>query len=273
MTFTTDRYAPEFTLGKRAHSVVRFLDQESDDEVDYQYSVGLLKKRKSISTPRTLDVFNQTNSSNISITPCPTPDPFKKRVDTENAFIQDLPQSPASIAPSVTSEVPRSDLIARERCFDYIVQSIDEVWARYVDSSSNAETMTYYYQGNRNNDSNTSRFDCRDTSFDSTPEDSSSCSEDEGEEDVEDEGYNSEITTCTDDGNIKNLQSLKYRLTNAKNDLELNYDSLELYDSIEFWRRWDMIKYSAVELMEDDDDDELIESVLEELETGRNFTE
>lgn len=269
MTFTTEEYTPEFTLGKRSHSVVRFLDQESDDDSveDYNYSIGLLKKRKSISTPRTVDVFNYNTNSNISITPCPTPDPFKKRVDNEGVSIQDIPQSPASIAPSVTSEVPRSDLIARERCFDYIVQSIDEVWARYVDSSSNAETMTYYYQGKKNNN-----LDCRDTSFDSTPDESSSCSEDEGD-DVDDEGYNSEVTTCTEDVDIKNLQSLKYRLTNAKNDLELNYDSHELYDSIEFWRRWDMIKYSAVELMEDDDDDELIESVIEELEEGRNFIE
>lgn len=269
MAFTSGNYTPEFTLGKRSHSVVRFLDHESDDDSveDYNYSVGLLKKRKSISAPRTVDVFNNT-SLNISITPCPTPDPFKRRIENENVAIHDIPQSPASIASSVTSEVPRSDLIARERCFDYIVQSIDEVWARYVDSSSNAETMTYYYQGGKNN--STHSLDCSDTSFDSTTTpDESSCSEDE----IEDEGYNSEVNTCTEDVDIKNLQSLKYRLTNAKNDLELNYDSPELCDSFEFWRRWDMIKYSAVELMEDDDDDELIESVIEELEEGRNFLE
>ncbi|KAL3234241.1 hypothetical protein RNJ44_03003 [Nakaseomyces bracarensis] len=268
MAFNNERFTPEFTLGKRSQSVVRFLDQESDDDVeDYHYSVGLLKKRKSVSTPRSVEVFNYNTNTNISITPCPTPDPYKKRLDNDGTSIQDLPQSPASIAPSVASDLPRSDFIARERCFDYIVQSIDEVWARYVDSSSNAETMTYYYQGKKNN----TGLDCRDTSFETTS-DESSCSEDEGEE-VDDEGYNSEVTTCTDDVNIKNLQSLKYRLTNAKNDLELNYDSPDMYDSIEFWRRWDMIKYSAVELMEDDDDDELIESVIEELEAGRNFIE
>ena len=38
-----------------------------------------------------------------------------------------------------------------------------------------------------------------------------------------------------------------------------------------FWKRWDMIKYSTIELVEDDDDDEIIESTIEELENGRLF--
>lgn len=266
MAFSINNSTCHFTINKKTHGTVRFLEQESDDE-DYHYATGLLKKRKSVSTPRTVDMLINSNSNGAShisstITPCPTPDPFKKRVEDE-VFFQDIPQSPVSMASS-TPEVPRDDIVARERCFDFIVQSIDEVWARYVDSSSTAETKTYYLRSGGNN------LNSADSSFQSTSDDSS-CFEDDVEV-SEDDGYNSEVTSCTefDESNIKSLQSLKYRLTNAKNDLELNYDSPDLTDSMEFWRRWDMIKYSAVELMEDDDDDELIESVIEELERGRS---
>ncbi|CDO92685.1 unnamed protein product [Kluyveromyces dobzhanskii CBS 2104] len=153
--------------------------------------------------------------------------------------------------------VPQSDLLARERCFDYIVQSIDEVWARYCDTTSSAENQLYPY------------------GYVSPVSDS----ETSGNE--SDSGYKSSTdaeTDCTfrkvsNLPDSKELQSLKDRLTKAKHSLEQTVDAIQVQSCIMFWNRWDMIKYNAVEMMEEEDDDVLVESVLEELEEGRWYNE
>lgn len=203
-----------------------------------------------------------------------------------------------------SSQVFKHDLIARERCFDYIVQCIDECWARYCNTTSNAEALVYGNDNNNNsmtiNSSPVNRM--RMKSFSAADRQmvsilTNNCkplkiSDDDFTEDDEDDedddeynGYKSEATNLTeyetDSGSdlrtVSNLpdsvklQSLKSRLSKAKDDLEQSYDSSEYDDCIEFWRRWDMIKYNAVEMMEEDDDDEIIESVIEELEMGRYY--
>lgn len=153
--------------------------------------------------------------------------------------------------------VPQSDLIARERCFDYIVQSIDEVWARYCDTTSSAENQLYPYGY------------------------ASPISDGENSGHESDSGYKSatEVETDCESRKVSNLpdsvelQSLKDRLTKAKHSLELTVDSDQFNDCVVFWNRWDMIKYNAVEMMEEDDDDELVESVIDELEQGRWYNE
>lgn len=67
------------------------------------------------------------------------------------------------------------------------------------------------------------------------------------------------------------MQDLKVRLTKAKYYLQELVDSNDYREIELFWKRWDMIKYSTIELVEDDDDDEIIESTIEELENGRLF--
>lgn len=185
--------------------------------------------------------------------------------------------------------IPKSDIVARERCFDYLLQSIDEVWARYCDTTSSAETKVYdnlsgMRKSSRESGDHKPRLPsittvpshCRNSSFVSMRNFS--------EEDSDDaSGYKSEITNPTeyetdcDYRKVSNLpdsvrlQSLKDRLCKAKNDLEDVYDSSQFEDCARFWRRWDMIKYSAVEMMEEDDDDEIIESIIDELEKGRCY--
>lgn len=186
-------------------------------------------------------------------------------------------------------QVTRLDLNARERCFDYIVQSIDEVWARYCDTTSNAEAVVYNNlatkkaQGGVKIPTFSHSHKSLNISENETESDNAAVEEqDDDEEDDESSGYKSEATNPTEyetdygeSRTVSNLpdsvklQSLKYRLTKAKNDLEQVYDSKEADDSYSFWRRWDMIKYSAVEMMEDDDDDEVIENAIDELEQGR----
>lgn len=197
---------------------------------------------------------------------------------------------PGSFSCSRKSHVPRADLVARERCFDYIVQSIDEVWARYCDTTSSAEAVVY------NNFCAKSQTGVKipssqpHKSLNISETESDNCTfggaeEADSEDDDESSGYKSEATNPTeyetDHGESRTvsnlpdsvkLQSLKHRLMKAKNDLELVYDSKHLEGSASFWRRWDMIKYSAVEMMEDDDDDDVIENAIAELEQGRCHT-
>ncbi|CCH58291.1 hypothetical protein TBLA_0A04980 [Henningerozyma blattae CBS 6284] len=225
-----------------------------------------------------------------------------------------------------SSQIPNSDLIARERCFDYIVQCIDETWARYCDTTSNAEVIAY---GETNSNSSSWKnkrstlsshlSSCHSTTGYIKPlkiSDSETDIEDENNpnsnshlnihmnlnfkknlsqghttdvDDIDEENgieYKSDTTIPTDcesethdrravstlPDSVK-LQSLKHRLTKAKNDMEQTYDSNNIDDSILFWRRWDMIKYNAVEMMEEDDDDDLIDSVIDELEFGRYVTD
>lgn len=190
------------------------------------------------------------------------------------------------------SQVSKSDLAARERCFDYIVQSIDEVWARYCDTTSSAEAVVYNNFAKKSKVgvklSSIQSHRCLNISENETESDNGTVAgteELESEYDDDSSGYKSEATNPTEyetdhgeNRTVSNLpdsiklQSLKHRLTKAKNDLEQVYDSKQLEGSVSFWRRWDMIKYSAVEMMEDDDDDEVIENAIEELEQGRYYT-
>lgn len=204
--------------------------------------------------------------------------------------------------------VAKSDTHARKRCFDYLLQSIDEVWSRYCNTTSTAETEVYdsLQKGSKARHSSisaNSHLNSYISSMSSYPRTSSFTSttysggeqeneDDDGayadDDDVQDSddasGYKSEATNPTeyetdcDCRKVSNLpasvrlQSLKDRLTRAKNDLEDIYDSFDFDDCAKFWRRWDMIKYGAVEMMEEDDDDDVIESVIEELEEGRCYT-
>ncbi|EDO18944.1 hypothetical protein Kpol_2002p14 [Vanderwaltozyma polyspora DSM 70294] len=209
----------------------------------------------------------------------------------------------------------KHDLIARERCFDYIVQCIDEVWGRYCNATSTAENLVYNndplqikannlspnnnIMNNNNNNENNYNIDDTETNSSATVNIIPSLSshnhnfkplnisdlDDDFSTDDELSGYKSEATNLTeyetDSGNdlrtisklpdSMKLQSLKLRLVKAKNDLDQFYLSENLNDCISFWIRWDMIKYNAVEMMEEDDDDEVIESIIEELEMGRYY--
>ncbi|GAV48592.1 hypothetical protein ZYGR_0M00130 [Zygosaccharomyces rouxii] len=232
--------------------------------------------------------------------------------DLENVKeINDCRKKGVSSRPSSFSskrnQTPKVDLMARERCFDYIVQSIDEVWARYCDTTSNAEAAVYGGVARRKSATS----DALSSSYTHSQRDkalrvvaanggfSSEIGSDADEEVLQEDSSNSSHTDHFDEGEDEDdantnatdyetdhsesrtvsnlpdsvkLQSLKSRLTKAKEDLEQVYDSTEYADCCAFWQRWDMAKYSAVEMMEEDDDDELIENIIEELEEGRCYT-
>lgn len=68
------------------------------------------------------------------------------------------------------------------------------------------------------------------------------------------------------------LLNLKTRLMNVKYFLQDLVDADEVDSSRSFWNRWDLIKYSAIELVEDDgDDDEVVDATIKRLEHGRYY--
>lgn len=154
------------------------------------------------------------------------------------------------------------DISARNRCFDYLVSAIDEAWALYCDATSYAEDEVLN----------------RSYSIPATPR---SFKSSDNEDDDFDAGYKSTSTNITEyDSDCQGksgskptsslkLQQLKDRLLKAKYYLQDFLDSDELDEAIAFWRRWDLVKYATIELVEDDDEDEIVESTIEDLEKGR----
>ncbi|CEP64268.1 uncharacterized protein LALA0_S11e00276g [Lachancea lanzarotensis] len=222
----------------------------------------------------------------------------------ENACALEKRKSPsrhASFSSIIRKQtIPHSDLEAQERCFDYLLQSIDEVWARYCNETSTAEAKVYdsmckprHVCSPEFSTPSAEDFSVAHTSNPGSPQYKRSFSftsvnrnglsySDDDSDDTS--GYKSEVTNPTEyetDCDYRKisklpdsvrLQSLKDRLCRAKNDLEALHGSSCYEECARFWRRWDMIKYGAVEMMEEDDEDEVIESVIDELERGRCFT-
>ncbi|GMM56617.1 hypothetical protein DAKH74_032330 [Maudiozyma humilis] len=291
-------------------------------------------KVRSVSSLALSATATGTENENETVTSANEDDyAFNVDVDTANYRINALSlgkrrntaSRPGSFSSSKRNVVPKQDLLARERCFDYIIQAIDEAWAMYCNTTSSAEAQVYdnmdrshsrRFSRSNSSASYNSRLSSRTSDEEQTeysdeeqqqPADAHTAStvrfsmkfgcndglsdndnddDDETTGSIDTSGYKSETTTVpgyeTDSSDCRTIselpdcmkfQSLKTRLTNAKNDLEESYDSTDYHDCVAFWNRWDMIKYSAVEIMEDDDDDEVIEAALEELEQGRCFFE
>ncbi|ODQ63096.1 hypothetical protein NADFUDRAFT_72208 [Nadsonia fulvescens var. elongata DSM 6958] len=191
------------------------------------------------------------------------------------------------------STVLHSDLTARKRCFDYLVDAIDEAWARYCDSTND------HYSYNQLPDSPLSI----------TDENGEYCDNNDEEDDnrcyIQDSHRLQELkerlinakyflesyigdnhvnttTTChaNQDGNSSPLMgnsmstksfSVNFNASSVANTNTTTVNN-DITSSSMFWRRWDLIKYAAIELVEDNtDDDDIIESKIVELEDGRVF--
>ena len=145
-----------------------------------------------------------------------------------------------------------SDRVTRIRCFEYLVGAIDEAWASYCDMTTMAE------------DEALSHSTCADSTEYQTPPES----DDESASKLC-FGFKACQGSCSSKGS-HSLQTLKDRLTKTKYYLQDLVESDDYDDIYSFWRRWDMVKYATIELVEDDDD-EIVETTIEELEKGRHF--
>lgn len=203
--------------------------------------------------------------------------------------------------------IPSTDRAARSRCFDYLVGAIDEAWARYCDATTHVEDEVYGYNSPQSvaTDDEDDDEDVFDNTTDITDyedsdyEDAITANHNHHQQKplmhhqqsqnytlqhpqpqrpaptmrprLSSSGSISSISSSKDDPSSCQLQALKDRLTKAKYFLQDLVDSEDYNEVASFWKRWDMIKYATIELVEDDDDDEVVESTIEELEAGRLF--
>ncbi|QPG76061.1 hypothetical protein FOA43_003447 [Brettanomyces nanus] len=227
--------------------------------------------------------------------------PFAKYSLLSSDLISSLPKSSKemdrySLSPSPCcrsrNSLPDLDFTARSRCFDYLVGAIDEAWARYCNATSHDEEVAYGYEqddgDSQHANANRVRSILSCQSCKCGGESNSLASSDEDDYGTEFSAstsitdYDSDV--CNDTRKVPpkqqhyrvsevpenmRLQKLKDRLIKAKYYLQDYVDSEEVDDSLLFWKKWDLIKYSAIELVEDDDEDDIVETTIEELEYGR----
>lgn len=193
-----------------------------------------------------------------------------------------------------TVTVSEQDRIARQRCFDYLVSAIDQVWAQYCESTSCAESQLYDHDeeegdyeadkaGYQKRRAASSTGHTRSHSLSMYTPGELPCSP----VSLDDECYEGSNVSCNNSeqeeqgssrkrqGSVlqqpksMSLMNIKKRLLNAKYFFDHLLDSLSPEDSADFWHRWDLIKYTAIELVEETDDDDIIETASAELERGR----
>lgn len=175
---------------------------------------------------------------------------------------------------SSLKSIALTDLKARTRCFDYLVGSIDEAWAKYCNATSFAEDEVYgYASGGCATVANDAPYTPCSINSDEDDEEYGCKSEATAITDYETElehgkGFNSRRPSCVRIPSNMKLQHVKDRLTKAKYYLQDFVDSNSVSDSLLFWQRWDLIKYAAIEIVEDEED-ECVENTVEELEQGR----
>lgn len=224
---------------------------------------------KLLSSPCTSSVYISNNNGNMQMS-------HHRNLST-GSFLQ-ISDSNSSTA-STKKSMPEADKISRSKCFDYLVGAIDEAWARYCDAASYVEDETYGYNtpcsiatDDEEDFGNTTDLTDYESEFEHVSKpvvrrkpslinsSSMTVSADAG------------LSSSAKDPSSCQLQALKDRLIKAKYFLQDLVDSDDYNDASDFWKRWDMIKYATIELVEDDDDDEVIEATIDDLEDGRLFT-
>ncbi|ODV90201.1 hypothetical protein CANCADRAFT_56770 [Tortispora caseinolytica NRRL Y-17796] len=163
---------------------------------------------------------------------------------------------------------PKCDLAARQRCLDYLVEAVDEAWARYYDSTSNAELEIYTEDAMSGSGELTMAAKLYYSESEADLSDSSSASYDSAASAT---SANTAVTSesCIASTLPKNvrLQNIKDRLLSAKYELEELVDDDTRKAAALFWSRWDKVKYTALDLCEEDEEDS--DQKLEQLEDGR----
>lgn len=195
----------------------------------------------------------------------------------------------SSLSASIKRIMPACDKQARARCFDYLIGAIDEAWASYCTAASYVEDETYGYNSPISLATDDEDY-CGDTTdlteYNSDHEKKPVVTHKQGfaqsaaslpqpslkKTSIFGASAGVEILRTGQDPLSCRLLALKERLIKAKYFLQDLVDSDKYTDSFDFWQRWDMIKYATIELVEDDDDDAVMESTIDDLECGRQFS-
>lgn len=235
-------------------------DDQNDDSSDEQscYNADQIKAKRRASTRVSFCMDSELCRAVSKYSDDEEDDSTKDSASTSGCTLinNSRKNSLTELSKSIVSD---GDKVSRSRCFEYLVGAIDEAWARYCDVTTSVEDEVYGY--NTPSSVVTDDEDCLGNTTDIT----------DYESDFEISKSHRSSVSSGDKSNSSSLQALKDRLTKAKYFLQDLVDSDDLTDVTSFWKRWDMIKYATIELVEDDDDDEVIESTIDELEDGRCF--
>lgn len=242
--------------------------QSTNDILSFNYSStkNSCSKRNSVNVS---DIFNMNDQNNL---------------DSFRNFLSNKMMKNNSMC------IPQSDFTARSRCYEYLVTAIDEAWARYCDSTSYDENVAYELKeecGSSIQNVNTpvSNAYTSDEEDGYKSEFSATTSVTEYDSDYQNKTNNMKVRSFSIMNNPNNqvmhnrrvsevpenlrLQELKDRFTKSKYFLEDLVDSDSYDDCVSFWNKWDLIKYSIVDFVEEDEEDEEVERKIEELEFGR----
>ncbi|CAG88240.2 DEHA2E15730p [Debaryomyces hansenii CBS767] len=236
-------------------------DDQNDDSSDEQscYNADQVKAKRRASTRVSFCMDSELCRAVSKYSDDEEDNDANDSTSTSGCTLINNPRKMSTSSDSDKKVVSDDDKTSRSRCFEYLVGAIDEAWARYCDVTTSVEDEVYGY--NTPSSIATDDEDYLGNTTDIT----------DYESDFEISKSRQSSISTGDKTNSSSLQALKDRLTKAKYFLQDLVDSDDLTDVVSFWKRWDMIKYATIELVEDDDDDEIIESTIDELEDGRCF--
>lgn len=267
--------------GKLSKAVSQYSDDDEDDDTnsfDTDQASNYHHRRRG-----SMHVVRRASTSFSSAAGSPPSMPTGSGLSPSN-FAKNSSTSllPMLLSPSSRRNyLPDADFVARSRCFDYLVGAIDEVWARYCDSTAHDEEVAYGYAESGENAIAVSPDETNTSEEEYGTEASASTSITEYDSDFKRKngaskpnmsvsimGHHRRVSEVP--ANVK-LQKLKDRLIKAKYYLQDYVDSDDLDECSLFWKKWDLVKYSAIELVEDDDEDAVIEDTIDSLEEGRYY--
>lgn len=264
-----------FSLNNELSKAVSQYSDDDDDLYDPVESKAALQAGddnfdcKLLSSPCTSSVYINNNNGNVLMS--------HHRNSSTGSFLH-ISDSNSSTT-SNKNCMPDADKSSRSKCFDYLVGAIDEAWARYCNAASYVEDETYGYNtpGSVATDDedfgNTTDLTDYESDFEHAPKPTFGRRPSlMNPSSMTAMSASSTLLSTDKDPSSCQLQELKDRLIRAKYFLQDLVDSDDYNDASDFWKRWDMIKYATIELVEDDDDDEIIEATIDDLEDGRLFT-
>lgn len=276
-------------------------DNVSSDDEQSCYNADQVRAKRRASTRISFSLNSELSRAISKYSDDDESNSDGENVDNIDCKLSSLPSinkrlmhiSDLSTASNGKKIIPDADKDSRSRCFEYLVGAIDEAWARYCNATSSVEDEVYGYDtplsvatddedyfGNTTDitEYEDSEFEYSNkNSISSRSQTRPACVKrmsmmDSTAVAMANAENPSKLSVLTSkDSSSSQLQALKDRLTKAKYYLQDLVDSEDYNDASAFWKRWDMIKYATIELVEDDDDDELVESTIEELEDGRLF--
>lgn len=227
------------TVSSRKPSLIEAVSQYSDEEDEDNESCTARFRDTDTFNSQSFSINHSRNNSNVNGHVLSSSSSRRKRL----------------------SIISHEDIEARTRCFDYLVTAIDEAWAQYCGCYSYPDETDYI---------TSSQFPTSPTSIVESGDESDHDQEQKSKELAA--NRRSPRKSISEEPTTVLLQQLKDRLLKAKYYLQDYVEGNGVNDSELFWKRWDLIKYSSVELVEDDDDYEAVEAIIDELEEGRYYS-